>query len=175
MKKILLLGILSALLIMVVGCNKEELTVTYTDALWAADFKDNRVLMGAADNVFVAKVMKEVKTIDNQGNVETQFEVEVTDNIKGKFPQKTIVSQYGGITEINNQKTMVLFEGDSLLEVGKTYLLASRSGDGETNLPPLIISPAGKIEVTTENKGELVKKFTKAYNEEIVLDEFKKK
>lgn len=98
---------------------------------YPAEFSDDRVLVGASHNIFVGKVLRQVGTVERGIGPETQFEVEVLDNIKGEFVGTTIVNQQGGYSE----GKLYVIEGDlftkdsteeSLLQIGSTYLFMTR-------------------------------------------------
>jgi hypothetical protein len=65
-------------------------------AAYVADFRDDKILMGASHNVFIARVTREVGTKGHEFGPETQFEVEVIENIKGDLSGTVIVNQQGG-------------------------------------------------------------------------------
>jgi hypothetical protein len=92
------------------------------------NFGDDREFVGAADNVFVGKVIEQSGTIGRRGNPETQFAVNVILNIKGDLPKETTVNQLGGY---KNGVLYVLNEGEKaaeyLLAPGSTYLFATRA------------------------------------------------
>jgi hypothetical protein len=128
----------------------------------AYDTSDPRKLVGFSNNVFIGKVVKQVGTKSLDGFPETQFEVEVLDNIKGDISGTKKVNQQGGY----HWNKIVLFEGDKLLEEGQTYLFATRYLERENwhTLVPV----DGDIPISNEEeKSELIEKYTKAYEEEI--------
>lgn len=104
---------------------KQPISVIRTDAQYAADFSDNKVLMGASHNVFIGKVVRQVGDKERGIGPETQFQVAVIDNIKGDLHGTVTVNQQGGY------KDGVLYVvgedgGGSLLQPGSTYLFATR-------------------------------------------------
>ncbi|MCK9351149.1 MAG: hypothetical protein WCT49_05575 [Candidatus Paceibacterota bacterium] len=91
------------------------------------NFGDDREFVGAADNVFVGKVIKQTGNVPRGGDPETQFSVEVIYNVKGNLQDETSVNQIGGYM---NGTLFVLNEGEKpanyLLTPGSTYLFATR-------------------------------------------------
>lgn len=104
--------------------------VKYIDTQYAADFSNDKILVGAAHNIFVGKVIKQSGVSKSSTGVETQFEVEVINNIKGDLKDTVIVNQVGG----NDNGTLYVV-GDKddkqnpqsyMLQPGSTYLLTTR-------------------------------------------------
>ena len=129
---ILLLGTLLCA-IAVTGCGA---AVPQTAGSWSFDHEDIRKVVGASNHIFVGRVVAVVgrKGIPTSGPgnefiPQTQFSVEVLENIKGELSGTVTVNQMGG-TDASG--AVVVVEGDTLLEVGKTYLLATwhSSDDG---------------------------------------------
>ncbi|MGG0185121.1 hypothetical protein [Bacillus rhizoplanae] len=129
------------------------------------DFKDKRQLVGAAQNVFIGKVIKKSGDKRLSELPETQFQIEVLDNIKGHLKGTITVNQQGG----KKEDQLHLVEGDRLLTPGETYLFATRylkEEDWHTLIPNY-----GDVQITSEDqKGKLVKEFRKAQKEEIAPD-----
>jgi hypothetical protein len=105
--------------------------VRAADLEYAADFSSDAVLVGASHNVFVGKVIRQLGSKERGIGPETQFQVQIIDNIKGDLKGVVTVDQIGGY------KNGVLYtvsedagspKGDSayLLQPGSTYLLATR-------------------------------------------------
>lgn len=99
--------------------------------IYLEDFSDDRVLVGASHNIFVGKVIRQISDKTNALLPQTQYEVQIISNIKGKLDGTVIVNQDGGY------KNGVLYILDSdvlkqendenyLLKPGLTYLLATR-------------------------------------------------
>lgn len=91
--------------------------------------EDIRKVVGVSTHIFVGRVVAVVGNegipTSGPGNVSiprTQFSVEVLENVKGELSGTVTVNQMGGADDggIN-----VELEGDTLLEAGKTYLLAT--------------------------------------------------
>lgn len=189
----------SVILVVVFGIglytNIIKLPITNIISLqYAADFSDDRILMGASHNVFVGKVIKQVgnKSIDD--TPKTQFAVEVIHNIKGSLQGTVVVDQTGGY------KNGILYlahggdvvgpvdpadkgsaDTDTLFEVGATYLFATRYSERD-NWYTFISHPNGrklisrdanldktKLEALSQNN-ERVVVLREAYKNEILLD-----
>ncbi|MFO7296390.1 MAG: hypothetical protein C0P72_010255 [Clostridia bacterium] len=133
-------------------------------ATFVTDFKDPRKLVGYSDNVFVGRVIEQTGVIERAGTPETQFKVEVLENIKGKLEGTVIVNQQGGYDRETGR--LYLMEGDTLLQPGKMYLFAT-GYDKEYNFHTLV-PVFGDIPIENITKrAELVKKFKQAHAEEI--------
>ena len=126
-----LLGTL--LCVLVVGCDVPQSTLI---GEWSFDHTDIRKVVGGSSHIFVGRVLAVVGhegiPTSGPGNVSiprTQFSVEVLENIKGKLTGTVTVNQMGGVNDVG---IIVELEGDTLLEVGRTYLLATwhSSDDG---------------------------------------------
>jgi hypothetical protein len=131
-----------------------------------ADFNDDRQLSGAVQNIFVGEVISKVGDKKLGSIPETQFEVQVIQNIKGDLNGSIKVNQEGGYME----KDLILVENDNLIEVGKKYLFATRylpAEDWHTAVPKY-----GKLEIKSkEDHRKLIERFTKAYINEVNLFE----
>lgn len=159
------------------------------EAVLITDFSDDRKFMGASHHVFVGKVVKQVGSREDSGGVpETQFSVQVIENIKGNLSGLVTVNQEGGY---KNGILYIIGEGDvvaptknadsNLLKPGVTYVLATRF-DKNKNEHTLLVSPFGSILINQDrnmNNEELriiaqqngrVKQLQEAYKNEILLD-----
>ena len=106
------------------------------------DFEDPRRLVGAADNVFVGRVEAQAGTKQLGDVPETQFRIQVQEQIKGKLTSDAVVNQQGGYVEGG----LVLPEGDSPLQLGRDYLFVTRrlpGWAGTRSSPPTAISRSG--------------------------------
>ena len=96
------------------------------------DFSDDRRLAGFAQDVFVGRVIAQRGQVAPDGAPETQWTVEVLKVYKtttGLAKGATaVVNQQGGYQVESN--TLVLSDGDSLLEADGTYLFATRTNIG---------------------------------------------
>jgi hypothetical protein len=109
--------------------NKISFKTYETRSSWAYDIKDPKVLYEHSDVVFIGKVDKKIGQTTYSNFPETQFSVEVNRIIKGN-PDKTIViNQEGGIKDYS----LMIYEGDYLLEEGRTYFFAAKE-DKEKNI-----------------------------------------
>lgn len=103
-----------------------------TDYQYAADFSDDKVLVGASHNIFVGKVVRQIGTKDLGIGPETQFEVDVIDNIKGDLKGTVTVDEQGGYENgtlyvVDDDTASTAKDGSGyLLQTGSTYLLATR-------------------------------------------------
>lgn len=179
MKRMILGGLLVVALVGV-GLRMNVITIPVVHerhAVYRADFRDDRVLMGAAHNVFVGTVTGKVGDVGTEVGPGTQFSVDVLYNIKGHLDGLATISQEAGY----RNGILHLFEGDSLLEPGKTYLLASRYD--ETRDWHIITShPNGRKWIQHDgklgpqelqqliDKDEKVTALLAAYKDEILLD-----
>lgn len=147
---------------------------------YAADFSDDRILMGASHNVFVGKVIKHVGDKQPIEIPETQFAVEVIYNIKGNLSGTVVVDQYGGY---DNGILYYIEDAAPLLKPGAAYLLATMYNRyNEEDWYILNSHPNGWKLITQDsnlNKVQLlslakndakVKALQEAYKNEILLD-----
>jgi hypothetical protein len=125
------------------------------------DTSNPKSVVGFSDNVFIGKVIKQVDT-RNDIYPETQFEVQVLDNIKGELSGNIKVNQAGGY----DGEYLFLMDGDPLLKEGQTYVFATRYLK-EENWHTLI-PVGGDIPFHNEaEKKELIEKYKLYYKEEI--------
>src|SRR3989338_10737968 len=89
---------------------------------YAADYSDDRILMGASHDIFIGKVVRKVGDKSLMDIPKTQFEVKILLNIKGDLHGMVIVDQLGGYS---NGK-MFTEHAAPLLKIGSTYLLSTR-------------------------------------------------
>jgi hypothetical protein len=152
--------------------------VASIDLQYPAGLEDDRILVGAAHNVFIGKVINQVGNKEVQIGPRTQFAVDVIVNIKGKLQGTVVVDQLGGY------KGGVLYaveDGAPLLQPGATYLLATRYND-TSNWYTLIshsngsklLSQDGSLTdaqlTSISEKDEKTIRFQQAYANEIVLN-----
>ena len=140
----------------------ENPVINTISADFVIDTSDPRQVVGFSDNVFLGKVIKQVGTKSLSVYPETQFEVEVMDNIKGELKGTVKVNQAGGF----EGDELFLMEDDKQLIEGNTYLFATRYLKEENWYT--VIPVGGDIPVNSdEEKKELIEKYKKAYEEEI--------
>jgi len=126
------------------------------------DTSDPRKVVGFSDNVFLGKVVKKISTKNLSHYPETQFEVQVLDNIKGEVKGAIKVNQAGGL----EGDELFLMEGDKQLIEGNTYLFATRYLAVENWYT--VIPVGGDIPFyNEEEKNKLIEKYKKAFEEEI--------
>lgn len=158
-----------------------DIPVIHSHTTLIADFHDKRTLVGASHNVFTGTVMKQVGTKQHGSLPETQFTVQVLENIKGTLPKVVTVNQQGGLLENDGEVSLVLVNGDPQLIPGNSYLFATRYL-AEENWHTLIPN-FGDIKFDENNayekgigvtlKSELLADFRNAVANEIVPDVLK--
>jgi hypothetical protein len=132
---------------------------------YAFDITDHKQLVGWADNVFIGKVIETEGTSNEDGMLETLFQVEVAENIKGQLQGRIIVNQQGGY----EGNKLLLVENDQLLMEGESYLLVSRHNNqhGWHTIVPVY----GDILISDEShRDELINTFKSAYENEVPFD-----
>ena len=141
---------------------------------YAFDPKDERKLVGFADNVFFGRVVQRVGTeglpTSKPGETikQTQFSVEVGENVKGQLAGTVTVNQEGGRDE--QAGALELVEGDPLLTPGQEYLFVTRYDEGN-DWHTIAAQPYGDVKVKDgADKKALKDKFEKAKKEEIPYD-----
>lgn len=154
--------------------------VYHMETLDAFDTSDERMLVGFADNVFVGRVGGRVGDEPLEGRVvpdpdspegaapstpQTQFSVEVLDNVKGQLNRTVTVSQTGG--RVPGENAVMQNNGDPLLQPGQTVLFATRfdSGRGWHQ-----ITSANHADVrleTSEERNRVVNRFEEARENQI--------
>lgn len=117
---------------------KHEMKTTYMEATYGIDVNNKEIMVGDADYVILANVIKERDTvylnapvIEDENGEEmvmqeyatpyTYYDVEVLQSIKGNLEVNSTmrILKAGGI--IGNESFQ--YEGDNLLEKGKNYIL----------------------------------------------------
>jgi hypothetical protein len=150
--------------------NKSEETVRVTQGHLneIADFSNDNILVGTAQNVFIGEVVKQKGNKSLDGAPETQFTVKIIKNLKGDLEGEVTVNQFGGYTEDENgENVLVKYNGDELLEEGQKYLLATRyleSEDWHT-----AISTYGTVKINdSKEMNSLIGRITSALKSPIV-------
>lgn len=150
------------------------------DALYTYDINDERQAVGIVNYVFVGEVLSfddteyrrvtETKlpdgTVSRFGVPYSHFTVVVTQNIKGELitEQPIEVIKHGGIT-IDGEKLFVFSDGDTMPEVGETYVFrATAQEDGSL----LVVGPKSNVHVENGDPNGIVDKYVDAYNNEVV-------
>lgn len=123
-----------------------------------ADLTDDRQLVGLADDVFVASVVRERGGTIGEPLPETQFDVQVVEAIKGTLAGEVVVSQQGGA---DGEGNTVVVNDDRPLTVGRTYLFASLTNDA-TGWHTLIPVHGTRLAGTGAARAALVDRFEAA-------------
>ncbi len=132
-------------------------------AQYPADFSNDRILVGASHNIFVGRVIAQIGTKERGVGPETQFEIEVIDNVKGNLQGVVTINQQGGYRDGKSYLIAgdVFTEGkeeETLLQVESTYLFSTRYNDNENWLTVISYPEANKILSSEEtDKNELKK------------------
>ena len=92
------------------------------DGVSTFDVSDLRLSAGFATNIFFGTVLTQVGNRSPSGAPATQFTVKTLSSLKGSISGDVLVNQQGGVRD----NKVVIERGDSLLEVGKTYLFVTR-------------------------------------------------
>lgn len=123
------LGALGLALVLALGTAAWwQIQVVHVSTLHTFDVQDKRQLVGFASNVFVGRITQRVGTAGaptskpGYTSPQTQFAVEVLENIKGSLTGTVTVNQDGG----ERDGVPVLMDGDPLLVPGQTYLFVTR-------------------------------------------------
>lgn len=122
---------LISFLVFDVGNQHANGRIVVIEPRYIADFSDDQILVGASHNVFVGVVKEELGTQELGVGPETQFEVEVIENIKEELNGTVTVNQLGGY----ENGVLYTVEGDYhshdgsqeyLLQPGSVYVFATR-------------------------------------------------
>ncbi len=155
---------------------------------WATD---ERFVVGAADDVFVGRVIrtedKVTSTTTSSPPVpESQFSVEVVENVKGDLDGTVTVNQSGGIVEYSADRNypeediqkgervrqLSLVNGIPLFEPGQKYLFVT-TYDDKNDWHELVTSSLAKLEVEDrEQRDMLVSNFEDAKQEQVDPEDF---
>jgi hypothetical protein len=142
----------------VTGRGVEPVKVSTIHYISAVDFSDDRRLAGFAQDLFLGRVTAPGTTVPRDPVLETHFQVEVLDSIKGSAQGTVLVAQQGGYVPGANE--LRVMEGDQLLEAGKTYLFATRT---DTDGRRILVPRFGDVGVRdAPHQGELKQRFTEA-------------
>lgn len=137
-KKIVATGIIA--LIFVFGAslhaNIIKLPITHDIApQWTSELETYEGTSEASSNIFIGRVIKKVGEKATYEYPETQFEVEVVDNIKGELKGNVTVSQLGGYKDgvlYRSVEDIVVTDGnkklkdDGLIKSGDVYLFVTK-------------------------------------------------
>jgi hypothetical protein len=92
---------------------------------YVADFSDDRNVLGVSDNVFVGKIIRTIKHVDEQNVPVTFLEAEVIHNIKGDLAGQVVILQMAGYKETEEGRLFSSLDGTALLEPGEIRLVAT--------------------------------------------------
>ncbi|MCD8328362.1 MAG: hypothetical protein LUC25_04600 [Ruminococcus sp.] len=114
------------LLIVFKGNSNEDSTdnISYVEGSFIIDYDDLRQVAGAANYVFVGKVVSKGETEDDQTQMlpVTEYSIRVEKNIKGELITDEDITVYkaGGISDVSGD--LILYEGDCMPEAGNRYV-----------------------------------------------------
>lgn len=129
--------------------------INYAHASWTADFGDQATVAKAMPHIYVATV-DSVKTVydlyagDPDGHPATVYELSITEVLKGDdvtVGSTISLAQYGGLER--GSQSITLIEGDSLLEAGRRYMLAS-GYDGTLGVE-ILLNTYGHTDLTEQS------------------------
>lgn len=123
---------------------KPSISPGMADASLIYDPSDNRQVVGAHHNIFTGKVLQKLEPTSYDAIPQTQYLVEVADNIKGTLSGEVIVSQLDGLVFSDEGKK------PPILQVGSAYLFATRENP-DTGWNVLSAHPSG-IKLLSEDK-----------------------
>lgn len=147
-------------------------TTVITHPSYPYDYSDERILVGAAEFVFLGEVIEQ---IGNKGvptsapDIEipqTQFLVKVIEPIKGRLPTEIIVSQSSGVDKSSGD--LVLIDGDPLLKPGETVLFTVNA-EPDLDWYTIVAGPFGATRAEDANEAAaLVAQFTDAERHQFI-------
>lgn len=160
--------------------------IRYVEQLYAADFSNDQILVGASHNIFIGRVIAKIGNKERGIGPETQYQVEVLHSLKGDLTDYVTLNQRGGFSDGtlyvygDEEKDTTPEDGDSeyLLTPGYTYLFATRFNETENwhtlNTYPTARKLLSKQMKTGEELSNLkndsrVIALTDAYEKEILL------
>lgn len=146
-----------------VNNDRPAFRVERMDASWSFNRDDRRALAGAVDLLVVGKVRQQTGTAQPSLTPETQYEVEVLHSFKGSTRGSTVtINQEGGYDAERN--SLLLMDGDSMLETGRVYVLAGRYSDQYGWYTT--IAEVGTVDVT-DLRGPDVEQVKRRYHEAV--------
>lgn len=125
--------------------NKPNKPTGTGDASLIYDPSDNRQVVGAHHNIFTGKVLQKLEPSSYDAIAQTQYLVEVVENIKGSLSGKVAVSQLDGLMFADDEG-----KKPPVLEVGSAYVFATRENP-KTGWNVLSAHPSG-IKLLSEDK-----------------------
>ena len=136
------------------------------------DYSDDRVLVGAAQFVFLGEVIEQVgtkgvPTSDPETEIpQTQFRVKVITEVKGDLPDEIVVSQSSGVEKSTG--ILVLIDGDPVLQSSETILFAVNE-DKELGWYTIMAGPFGTTRANdAHDAASLVARFEQAALQQFV-------
>ncbi|MFE9577992.1 hypothetical protein ACFYO1_16510 [Nocardia sp. NPDC006044] len=136
-----------AVLVAAGACSIEEgppivPSTSYLNSSSVIDLGNPAAVAGAASDIFFGQVVESMGSTERRGQLESQFGVEVTERLKGAAVGRVTVNQRGGLKD----RTVVVENGDELLALGQSYLIAARYSKDQDWYT--LIPVAGDIPVT---------------------------
>lgn len=120
--------------------------------------------IGFADYVFIGKVNKEIeRTFSSNGSPITVYEIDITENLKGKLQNVIMVTYPGGY---DKEGTLMLHKGDHITDeelpkIGETYIFI---GAGQPDGTVLLQDLYADIPYSAENKEKYLEYITNQDN-----------
>jgi hypothetical protein len=166
---------------------KAETPVGIAQASYNFNVADERLLVGSADNVFVGRVVEVKDNLSTSGPSEdpplaqSQFAVEVLENIKGQLVGTVTINQGGGYVEYHADRDypedgvhkgervrqLILIDKDPLLEPGQQYMFVT-AYDQKAGWHELAASVAGDIKIKDNaQRKALVERFKEAKRDQV--------
>lgn len=159
----------------------KKLPVTNLCASYAIDVNNIDALIGDADYVFLAKVVKyegtqyrDPVTVETEEGVKeykdpyTKYSLKVLENIKGELKDDVEIFKAGGLS--SDKESILIYEGDELPEEGKTYIF---SAYGQEDGSLLVSGTNSNKEVNLKEKSKedgVFLKYKESLNSQIVRD-----
>lgn len=136
---------------------KESATIV-TEERKVEDYSDKKQLAAASKNIFLGEVLGETGSEKINGQLNTQFAVRVTQNIKGAFLGDITINQLGGYFKKGGKLYLLQFDQEPILKEGQMYLFATNPDSSKDwhNIVPRYGQTA--IE-TEEQKYEILDEF----------------
>lgn len=175
-KKIISIILGLFIVLFTVSCNKEnidnESKVIYMRGDFAVDVDSPYELVGYSDYYFIGEVISQKGTeyrdpidVETENGTEevtspyTNYEIKVIKNIKGNLPmnKNITITKAGGLSETGD---LVLYEKDSLLDVGQVYVMTASA------------QPDGSLLVSGPNSSEIFAQITTQSSDTDVYDKF---
>lgn len=162
--------------------NLESLPIEKIQGSMVYDMSTQEKAIGAADNVFVGKINKIIKTTYDDNDIpSTIYEVEVLENIKGELPiDKSInLTQLGGLNK--NQKSYTFYENAYFLDLESVYLILAfvpfQNGDLVIHNEYTYIKLENEPALLSTSSNNIINQYKEAYQNQIIpedkIDNFK--